>query len=143
MRRSFRTRVSFSGWIPRVGTLGWYAMPHQGMGFPTRLRQVPEKRWARGGGAVTGNRVAGGGIVNAVVDWLPWSFAETLERDAPRWGHGRGIGNVIFLFALDREVNQLPCRALIRRRRLAALKGHRIPAQGNALGTASQRIGVF
>lgn len=97
-------------------------MPHQGMGFPTRLRQVPEKRWARGGGAVTGNRVAGGGIVNAVVDWLPWSFAETLERDAPRWGHGRGIGNVIFL---------------------SALKGHRIPVQGIALGTASQRRGVF
>ena len=35
MRRSFRTRVSFSGWIPRVGTLGWYAMPRQGMGFET------------------------------------------------------------------------------------------------------------
>ena len=30
MRRSFRTRVSFSGWIPRVGTLGWYAMPPSG-----------------------------------------------------------------------------------------------------------------
>ena len=27
MRRSFRTRVSFSGRIPRVCTLGWYAMP--------------------------------------------------------------------------------------------------------------------
>ena len=32
MRRSFRTRICFSGWIPRVGTLGWYAMPFQGMG---------------------------------------------------------------------------------------------------------------
>jgi hypothetical protein len=31
MRRSFRTRGCFSGWIPRVGTLGWYAMPLQGM----------------------------------------------------------------------------------------------------------------
>ena len=29
MRRSFRTRVCFSGGIPRVGTLGWYAMPRQ------------------------------------------------------------------------------------------------------------------
>ena len=37
MRRSFRTRVSFSGWIPRVCTLGWYAMPIQGMGFETGL----------------------------------------------------------------------------------------------------------
>ena len=37
MRRSFRTRVSFSGWIPRVGTLGWYAMPLQGMVTDTRL----------------------------------------------------------------------------------------------------------
>ena len=39
MRRSFRTRVSFSGWIPRVCTLGWYAMPLQGkgMGFETGL----------------------------------------------------------------------------------------------------------
>ena len=34
----------------------------------------------------------------------------------------------------QREVNQLPCRALIRLRRLAALKGHRIPAQGATLG---------
>ena len=37
MRRSFRTRVSFSGWIPRVGTLGWYAMPLQGMVTDTRF----------------------------------------------------------------------------------------------------------
>ncbi len=36
MRRSFRTRVSFSGRIPRVCTLGWYAMPRWGMGFETR-----------------------------------------------------------------------------------------------------------
>ena len=35
MRRSFRTRVSLSGWIPRVCTLGWYAMPLQGMGSGT------------------------------------------------------------------------------------------------------------
>jgi hypothetical protein len=35
MRRSFRTRVSLSGWIPRVCTLGWYAMPFQGMGSGT------------------------------------------------------------------------------------------------------------
>jgi hypothetical protein len=31
MRRSFRTRISFSGGIPRVGTLGWYAMPLHGI----------------------------------------------------------------------------------------------------------------
>ena len=31
MRRSFRMRGCFSGWIPKVGTLGWYAMPLQGM----------------------------------------------------------------------------------------------------------------
>ena len=37
MRRSFRTRVFFSGWVPRVCTLGWYAMPRQGMGFETRF----------------------------------------------------------------------------------------------------------
>jgi hypothetical protein len=36
MRRSFRTRVSFSGSIPRVCTLGWYEIPLQGMGFRTR-----------------------------------------------------------------------------------------------------------
>ena len=35
MRRSFRTQVCFAGSIPRVGTLGWYAMPRQGMGFET------------------------------------------------------------------------------------------------------------
>jgi hypothetical protein len=34
----------------------------------------------------------------------------------------------------QREVNQLRCRALIRLRRLAALKGHRTPAQGATLG---------
>ena len=37
MRRSFRTRSCFAGWVPRVGTLGWYAMPIQGMGFETGL----------------------------------------------------------------------------------------------------------
>ena len=31
MRRSFRMRGCFSGWIPKVCTLGWYAMPLQGM----------------------------------------------------------------------------------------------------------------
>ena len=63
MRRSFRTRGCFSGWIPRVGTLGWYAMPLQGMdrergrrsgvgdaiGAPYRKRprgSVSETRWA-------------------------------------------------------------------------------------------------
>ena len=24
-----------AGWVPRVGTLGWYAMPRQGMGLET------------------------------------------------------------------------------------------------------------
>ena len=38
MRRSFRTQVSFSGWIPKVYTLGWYAMPQQGMESETWLR---------------------------------------------------------------------------------------------------------
>ena len=37
MRRSFRTRGFFAGEIPRVCTLGWYAMPRQGMGFETGL----------------------------------------------------------------------------------------------------------
>ena len=37
MRRSFRTRGYFFGLIPRVCTLGWYAMPRQGMGFETGL----------------------------------------------------------------------------------------------------------
>ena len=27
----------FFGWVPRVGTLGWYAMPRQGMGLDTWL----------------------------------------------------------------------------------------------------------
>ena len=35
MRRSFRTRGYFSGWVPRVCTLGWYAMPIQGIGTQT------------------------------------------------------------------------------------------------------------
>ena len=38
MRRSFRTRVSFFGWIPRVYTLGWYSMPLQGMESETWMR---------------------------------------------------------------------------------------------------------
>ena len=62
MRRSFRTRGCFSGWIPRVGTLGWYAMPLQGMdrergrrsgvgdaiGAPYRKRDGPPYRKRRG-----------------------------------------------------------------------------------------------
>ena len=60
MRRSFRTRVSFSGWIPRVCTLGWYAMPRWGMGSGTWLG-----------------------------DWLQRSRSDTSGRDAPL-GHGRG-----------------------------------------------------
>ena len=31
MRRSFRTRGCFFGGIPKVGTLGWYAMPQHGI----------------------------------------------------------------------------------------------------------------
>ena len=61
MRRSFRTRVCFAGWIPRVGTLGWYAMPIQGMGWGTWL---------------------GHGIGKVVVGWPQRSRADTLERDA-------------------------------------------------------------
>jgi hypothetical protein len=74
MRRSFRTRVNFSGWIPRVGTLGWYAMPRQGMG---------SEMW-----------FGGRGIGNVVIDWLQWNCADTLGRDA-LMGHGRGIENVV------------------------------------------------
>ena len=36
MRRSFRTRGFFVEEIPRVCTLGWYAMPRQGMGSRRR-----------------------------------------------------------------------------------------------------------
>ena len=74
MRRSFRTRGYFSGLIPRVCTLGWYAMTPQGMGSDT---------------------------------WLAGPVSGT------RWAHG--IETVV----------------------LYALNGHRIPAQGIALGTAS------
>jgi hypothetical protein len=61
MRRSFRTRVSFSGRIPRVCTLGWYAMPRWGMGSkrgggigsngaaPTRWNAMP--RWGMDAGS--------------------------------------------------------------------------------------------
>jgi hypothetical protein len=31
MRRAFKTWVCFCGWIPKFGTLGWYAMPRQGI----------------------------------------------------------------------------------------------------------------
>ena len=30
----------FAGGIPRVCTLGWYAMPRQGMGFETRVENT-------------------------------------------------------------------------------------------------------
>jgi hypothetical protein len=84
MRRSFRTRVSFSGRIPRVCTLGWYAMPRWGMGSkhgggigfigaaPTRWNAMP--RWGMGSKTWWWN-------------WLQRSRADTLERDA-RWGMG-------------------------------------------------------
>ena len=39
MRRSFRTRGFFAGGIPRVCTLGWYAMPRQGILTATRGRR--------------------------------------------------------------------------------------------------------
>jgi hypothetical protein len=53
-------RFLFSGWIPRVGTLGWYAMPRWGMGSKTSWR-----------------------------NWLQRSRTDTLERDA-RWGMNAG-----------------------------------------------------
>ena len=37
MRRSFRTLVCFFGRVPRVGTLGWYVMPIQGIESETWL----------------------------------------------------------------------------------------------------------
>ena len=37
MRRSFRTRKNVAGWVPRVGTLSWYAMPRQGIESETWL----------------------------------------------------------------------------------------------------------
>ncbi len=74
MRRSFRTRVCFSGWSPRVGTLGWYAMPRWGMGSetwwsigsngaaPTRWNAMPVVAWMRDRNAIveiapTGQRI--------------------------------------------------------------------------------------
>ena len=39
MRRYLRTRVSLSGGIPRVCTLGWYARPLQGILTATRGRR--------------------------------------------------------------------------------------------------------
>ena len=45
MRRSFRTLVSFAGGIPRVGTLGWYAMPRQGIGSEMRFGGMESETW--------------------------------------------------------------------------------------------------
>ena len=125
----------------RVGTLGWYAMPSQGKGLETRWTgPVLEPRSRHG----IGNTVDEPGVGTAVTAWT---------QDRKRGGclvsiQGEGIvqetrsrpdpGNVIVQFALvgkimvEKGVN-LPCRALIRLRRLAALKGPRIQAQSIAL----------
>ena len=83
-----------------------------------------------------GKRGGGPGIGNVAVDWIQWSTADTLERDARLeawtwyrnaivpfdqrrhtnlmgreatvWEHGRVIGNVIRPMCPRREVNQLP-----------------------------------
>ena len=67
MRRSFRTRGFCAGEIPRVCTLGWYAMPPQGMGSDTWLAgPVSGTRWGSGIGHVVGAH----GIGNALDDPL-------------------------------------------------------------------------
>ena len=67
MRRSFRTRGFCAGEIPRVCTLGWYAMPPQGMGSDTWLAgPVSGTRWGSGIGHVVGAH----GIGNALNDPL-------------------------------------------------------------------------
>ena len=49
----------FFGWVPRVGTLGWYAMPRQGMGLDTWL------------GIGIGNVVGAHGIGKVIVPFAP------------------------------------------------------------------------
>jgi hypothetical protein len=97
MRRPFRTRVCFYGCFPRVCTLGWYAMPPQGMRFEIRL------------GHETRNAVGP-------------RYRKRDDGPTPGTRQAHGIGNAIVHFALN---------------------GHRIPAQGIALTTPSERIGVF
>ena len=110
MRRSFRTRGFFAGGIPRVCTLGWYAMPPQGMGSDTWLAgPVSGTRWGSGIGHVVGAH----GIGNALDDPLTDTRLAG-PVSGTRWAHG--IETVIVQYALN---------------------GHRIPAQGIALGTAS------
>ena len=110
MRRSFRTRVSFSGWIPRVCTLGWYAMPRWGMGSGTWWRD-----WLQRSRSDTSGRDAplGMGSGTWLGDWLQRSRSDTSGRDA-RWGMDAGS----------------KCHCSI------CPTGQRIPAQSIALGTA-------
>ena len=83
---------------------------------------------------------------------MPWagmrcpfraSCTITFSISCAHRGSDTGTPTTFPILCPRREVNKLPCRALIRLRRLAALKGPRIPAQGIALGTTSQRISVF
>ena len=81
MRRSFRTRVCFSGWSLRVVTLGWYAMPLEGMGLEPRCS--------------SGSHGASG-VWPFDLEMAPRSCANAMGHDAlgchmaSRWGWGSG-----------------------------------------------------
>ena len=87
MRRSFRTRSCFFGWIPRVGTLGWYAMPLQGMGSGTRSA-VRYRRHNRG--AVSGTRSAAG-----IGDTIEAPYRERRRRPVSETRSRHRIGNAV------------------------------------------------
>ncbi len=143
MRRSFRTRSCFAGWVPRVGTLGWYAMPRQGMGFETGL----------GHGIGNGSTLRENGIEP--------DKKRSARRSAPRPGSATPATENPNL----KPPSKRPSRRCSRGRRPRfphlAPRPHRsnagsetpsfpLPQRGNAyqprasaLGTTSQRIGVF
>ncbi len=87
MRRSFRTRSCFFGWIPRVGTLGWYAMPLQGMGSGTRSA-VRYRRHDRG--TVSGTRSAAG-----IGDTIEAPYRERGRRPVSETRSRHRIGNAV------------------------------------------------
>ena len=87
MRRSFRTRSCFFGWIPRVGTLGWYAMPLQGMGSGTRSA-VRYRRHNRG--AVSGTRSAA-----RIGDTIEAPYRERRRRPVSETRSRHRIGNAV------------------------------------------------
>jgi hypothetical protein len=100
MRRSFRTRVCFSGYSQGC-TLGWYAMPRWG-----KESETWSTVWNRKYGHMVGAPSSGNAVDGPVTE--------------TRWA--RGIETIIVQYAPT---------------------GQRIPAQGIALRTASERIGVF